>query len=53
MNDINSSMVNDHIVDPSYATLIDSDGYIIASKDVDETSSGTTNIFDENIDTPM
>lgn len=53
MNDINSSMVNDHIVDPSYATLIDSDGYIIASKDVDETLSGTTNIFDENIDTPM
>lgn len=53
MNDINSSMVNDHIVDPSYATLIDSDGYIIASKDVDETSSGTTNIFDENIDTPI
>lgn len=53
MNDINSSMVNDHIVDPSYATLIDNDGYIIASKDVDEKSSGTTNIFDENVDTPI
>lgn len=53
MNDINSSMVNDHIVEPSYATLIDSEGYIISSKDVDETSSGTTSIFDENVDTPI
>lgn len=53
MSDINSSMVNDHIVDPTYATLIDDDGYIIASKDVDENSSGTATIFDEAIDTPL
>ena len=53
MSDINSSMVNDHIVDPTYATLIDNEGYIIASKDVDENSSGTAAIFDEAIDTPL
>lgn len=53
MRDINSSMVNDHIVDPTYATLIDNEGYIIASKDVDEKSSGTSTIFDEAIDTPL
>lgn len=53
MSDINNSMVNDHIVDPNYATLIDNEGYIIASKDVDEKSSGTSTIFDEAIDTPL
>ena len=53
MSDINNSMVNDRIVDPNYATLIDDEGYIIASKDVDEKSSGTSTIFDEAIDTPL
>ncbi len=53
MNDINSSMVNDNIVDPNYATLIDNEGYIIASKDVDSLSSGTATIYDEDVDTPI
>lgn len=53
MNDINRSMVNDNIVDPNYATMIDSEGYIIASKDVDGDSSGTVSIYDEHIDSPL
>jgi len=46
MRDLNESMVNDGIVIPSVATLIDDEGNIIASKDVDSTSSDVFNIFD-------
>ena len=53
MNDINTSMVNDNIVDPNYATLINSEGAIIASKDVDSLSSGTATIYDDSINTPI
>lgn len=50
MSDLNESMVNDGIVDPSVATLIDDEGNIIASKDVDSTSPEVFNIFDPDRD---
>ena len=53
MNDINTSMVNDNIVDPNYATLINSEGAIVESKDVDSLSSGTATIYDDSINTPI
>jgi len=46
MKDLNESMVNDGIVIPSVAMLIDDEGKIIASKDVDPASSDMFNIFD-------
>lgn len=53
MKDLNESMVNDGIVDPSVATLIDDEGNIIASKDVDSTSSDVFNIFDPDREGPL
>ena len=46
MSELNSSMVNDGIVDPSVATLIDHDGNYIAGKDVDELAENMGSIFD-------
>lgn len=53
VHDLNQSMVNDNIVDPNYAILIDNEGYMIASKDMDSQASGTTTIYDDGIDTPV
>ena len=46
MAELNDSMVNDGIVDPSVATLIDRDGKYIAGKDVDPLSETMGSIFD-------
>lgn len=48
MTDLNASMVNDGIVDPSVATLIDNEGNVIASKDIAPDSEETFSIFDED-----
>ncbi|MCR5830508.1 MAG: SpoIIE family protein phosphatase [Lachnospiraceae bacterium] len=50
MKELNSSMVNDGIIDPSYATLIDNQGNYIAGKNVDVLSDDMGNIFDEGKD---
>ena len=47
MSELNASMVNDGIVDPSIATLIDHEGNYIAGKDVDPLSENMGSIFDE------
>ena len=47
MNELNESMVNDGIVDPSVATLIDHEGNYIAGKDVDPLSENMGSIFQE------
>ena len=47
VSDLNASMVSDGIVDPTVATLIDKDGYVVASKDLDSLSEERLNIFDE------
>lgn len=47
MSELNDSMVNDGIVDPSVAILIDHDGNYIAGKDVDPNAENMGNIFDE------
>lgn len=49
MKELNESMINDGIIDPSVATLIDRDGNIIASKDVNPDSEEMDNIFDEGV----
>ena len=53
MNDLNNSMVNDGIVEPSRATLIDEDGIIIASGDLDPNAEEQISIYDENYDSPL
>ena len=50
MKDLNASMVNDGIVVPSYAMLIDRDGRYIAGKDVDENAETMSSIFDADGD---
>ena len=50
MSELNSTMVNDGIVDPSVATLFDHDGNYIAGKDVDELAEDMGSIFDEGSD---
>ncbi len=50
MQELNDSMVNDGIVDPSVATLIDHEGNYIAGKDVDSLSENMGSIFDEGRD---
>ncbi len=45
MKDLNESMVNDGIVDPTVATMIDEKGNVIASKDLDPDAQETYNIF--------
>ncbi len=48
MADLNASMVNDGIQDPSVATLIDHEGNYIAGRDVDPVSENMGSIFDES-----
>lgn len=50
MSEMNASMVNDGIIDPSVASLIDDEGNYIAGKDVDPTSENMGNIFDADKD---
>ena len=50
MKELNSSMVNDGIIDPSVATLIDHEGNYIAGKDVDELAENMGSIFDPGRD---
>ena len=47
MAELNDSMVNDGIVDPSVATLIDREGNFIAGKGVDPLAENMGSIFDE------
>ncbi len=47
MADLNRSMVSEGIVDPVVATMIDAEGNIIASGDVDPDSQETFNVFDD------
>ncbi len=47
MDELNTSMVNDGIVDPSVAVLIDHEGKLIAGKDVDPRAENPGSIFDE------
>ena len=46
MSELNSSMVNDGVVDPSFATLIDNKGNYIAGKNVDQYAETMGSIFD-------
>ena len=46
MKDLNESMVNDSIIDPNTATMIDAEGNVIASKDIDPLMETVYNIFD-------
>ena len=50
MSDLNKSMVNDNIVIPSYAMLIDNAGNYIAGRDVDSSLENMGSIFDEDKD---
>ena len=50
MSELNESMVNDGIVIPSYAVLIDHEGNYIAGRDLDPNSEKMGNIFDETSD---
>ena len=50
INDINSSIVNEGISDPSAATLIDNEGKIIAGKNIDSSTDNLGTIFDEDKD---
>ena len=47
MRDLNASMVSDGIVEPTVATMIDENGNVIASGDLDPDAEQTFNIFDE------
>ena len=53
MSELNESMVNDGVVDPAVATLIDKDGKYIAGKDVDPTSEKPGTIFDVGRSGPL
>lgn len=53
MNDLNNSMVNDGIVEPSRATMIDEEGIIIASGDLDPSEEEQISIYDEDYDSPL
>ena len=48
MHELNASMVNDGIVDPSQAVLFDDQGNYIAGKDVDALAEDTGTIFDKD-----
>ena len=50
MDELNSSMVNDGIITPVVAVLIDDTGNYIAGKNVDSLSENMGNIFDEGED---
>ncbi len=53
MGDLNASMVNDGIVIPSYAILIDREGNYIAGRDVDPNADKPGNIFDKDSDAAL
>lgn len=53
MNDLNNSMVNDGIIDPSVATMIDDAGNIIAGKNIDPKSEQVWNIFDAGVNNDL
>lgn len=53
IHDLNQSMVNDNIVQPNYALLMDDAGYIIASGELDSQTSGSVSIYDNEIDIPV
>ena len=53
IKDMNESMVSDGIFDPARAILFDEDGFIIASKDTDDESSGTLSIYDSGETTAL
>ncbi len=48
MKDLNESMVSEGIVEPTTATMIDGEGDIVASGDIDPAAQNTFNIFEEN-----
>ncbi len=48
MKDLNESMVSEGIVEPTVATMIDKEGDIVASGDIDPAAQDTFNIFEEN-----
>ena len=48
MSELNSTMVNDGVVDPSFAVLIDHNGNYIAGKNVDQYAEKMGNIFDND-----
>ncbi|MBP5746440.1 MAG: SpoIIE family protein phosphatase [Lachnospiraceae bacterium] len=48
MTDLNNSMINDGIVDPNVATLIDDEGNVIASKELDIDAQESYSIFDDD-----
>ena len=50
MHELNSSMVNDGIQEPTVATLFDHEGNYIAGRDVDALSDNMGSIFDEGRD---
>ncbi len=50
MEELNNSMVNDRIVNPSMAVLIDNQGRFIAGKDVDSKAENMGSIFDADRD---
>ena len=49
MRELNASMVNDGIVSPTEATLIDHEGNIIAGNNADPASENLGNIFDPGV----
>ena len=53
MNDLNNSMVNDGIVEPSRATLMDEEGVIIASGNLDPNADRQISVYDEDYDSPL
>ena len=53
ITELNDAMVNDGIVDPSVATLIDNEGNIIAGKYFDPKAKGLGNIFDDGADASL
>lgn len=53
MNDLNNSMVNDGIVEPSRATLMDEEGVIIASGNLDPNTDRQISVYDEDFDSPL
>ena len=53
IKELNDAMVNDGIVDPSVATLIDDDGIIIAGKYYDPNAENLGNIFDDDADASL
>lgn len=53
MNDLNASMVNDGIVEPSRATLIDEEGTIIASGELNQNEDKQLSICGDDYDGPL